>query len=121
MHFKIDWATLIVGRKFAVFALFYFVFEGNFPSTVLPGAYIWKGERRFNGRFIALPIWGAHTWTGLFSEFYGILVVGKYRLWGYHDWGTFLWLFTVVPREIEDINAYPKFWGAKKVSQDYMC
>ena len=28
--FKIDWASLIVGRKFTVFALFYFVFEGNF-------------------------------------------------------------------------------------------
>ena len=30
MRFKIDWASLIVGRKFTVFALFYFVFEGNF-------------------------------------------------------------------------------------------
>ena len=28
--FKMDWASLIVGRKFTVFALFYFVFEGNF-------------------------------------------------------------------------------------------
>ena len=25
-------ASLVVGRKFTVFALFYFVFEGNFPS-----------------------------------------------------------------------------------------
>ena len=33
MRFKIDWANVIVGSKFAVFALFYFVFEGNFPST----------------------------------------------------------------------------------------
>ena len=31
MHFKIDRASLIVGSKFTVFALFYFVFEGNFP------------------------------------------------------------------------------------------
>ena len=30
---KRDWASLIVGSKFTVFALFYFVFEGNFPST----------------------------------------------------------------------------------------
>ena len=30
MRFKIDWASLIVGRKFTVFALFDFVFEGNF-------------------------------------------------------------------------------------------
>ena len=30
LRFKIDWASLIVGSKFTVFALFYFVFEGNF-------------------------------------------------------------------------------------------
>ena len=44
LHFKIDWATLIIGRKFAVFALFYFVFEGNFPSTIPRGAYVWRGD-----------------------------------------------------------------------------
>ena len=38
--FKINKASLIVGRKFIVFALFYFVFEGNFPSTCPRGAYI---------------------------------------------------------------------------------
>ena len=32
-RFKFDWASLIVGSKFTIFALFYFVFEGNFPST----------------------------------------------------------------------------------------
>ena len=42
--FKIDWASLIVGSKFTVFALFYFVFEGNFPSTSPRGAYIWRGD-----------------------------------------------------------------------------
>ena len=31
--FEIDWASIIVGSKLTVFALFYFVFEGNFPST----------------------------------------------------------------------------------------
>ena len=40
--FKIDWASLIVGSKFTVFALFYFVFEGNFPSTS-PGGLIFGG------------------------------------------------------------------------------
>ena len=44
LHFKIDWASLIVGRKFTVFALFYFVLEGNFPSTSPRGAYIWRGD-----------------------------------------------------------------------------
>ena len=44
MRFKIDWASLIVGSKFTVFALFYFVFEGNFPSKSPRGAYIWRGD-----------------------------------------------------------------------------
>ena len=44
MRFKIDWASLMVGSKFTVFALFYFVFEGNFPRTSPRGAYIWKGD-----------------------------------------------------------------------------
>ena len=44
MRFKIDWASLIVGGKFTVFALFYFVFEVSFPSTSSQGAYIWRGD-----------------------------------------------------------------------------
>ena len=37
-------ASLIVGSKFTIFALFYFVFEGNFPSTSPREAYIWRGD-----------------------------------------------------------------------------
>jgi len=44
LRFKIDWASLTVGSKSTVFALFYFVFEGNFPSTSPQGAYIWRGD-----------------------------------------------------------------------------
>ena len=44
MRFKIDWASLIVERKFTVFALFYFVFEGNFQVQAPRGAYIWRGN-----------------------------------------------------------------------------
>ena len=44
MRVKIDRASLIVGSKFKVFALFYFVFEGNFPSTSPRGAYIWRSD-----------------------------------------------------------------------------
>ena len=44
LRFKIDWANLIVGSKFTVFALFYFVFAGNFPRTSPWGAYIWRGD-----------------------------------------------------------------------------
>ena len=40
--FQIDWASL--GRKFTVFALFLFVFEGNFQVQAPWGAYIWRGD-----------------------------------------------------------------------------
>ena len=33
LRFEIDWASLTVGSKFTVFALFYFLVEGNFAST----------------------------------------------------------------------------------------
>ena len=42
LGFKIDWASLIGGRKFTVFALFYFVFEGNFQVQA-PGGLIFGG------------------------------------------------------------------------------
>ena len=44
LRLKIDWASLIVRSKFTVFALFYVVFEGIFPSTSPRGAYIWRGD-----------------------------------------------------------------------------
>ena len=44
LRFKIDWASLTVGSKFTIFASFYFVFEGNFPSTSPRGAHIWRGD-----------------------------------------------------------------------------
>ena len=61
VRFKIDLASLVVGSKFTVFALFYFVFEGNFPSTSPRGAYIWRGDltegflcSRFEGLILIL-------------------------------------------------------------------
>ena len=43
LHFKIDWASFIVGGKFTVFALFYFVFEGNFQVEAPGGLYLGGG------------------------------------------------------------------------------
>ena len=37
LRFKINWASLIVGSKCTILALFYVVFEGNFPSTIRGG------------------------------------------------------------------------------------
>ena len=46
----------IVGSKFTVFALFYFVFEGNFPSTSPRGAYIWRDD--LTEGFLRYEFWG---------------------------------------------------------------
>ena len=74
LRFKIDWASLIAGRKLTVFTLFYFVFEGNFQVQAPRGAYIWRGdlmEGFLRYEFEGLIFGRAYTWKGLFSEFYG--------------------------------------------------
>ena len=73
MRFKISWASRTVGSKFTVLALFFFVFEGNFPSTSPQGAYIWRGD--LTEGFFALPDWGGYIWRGLYMEglIFGIL------------------------------------------------
>ena len=54
LRFKINRASLIVGSKFTVLALFYVVFESNFLGTSpWGGLYL---EVRFNGGFFALPV-----------------------------------------------------------------
>ena len=58
---------------FTIFALFYFVFEGNFKVQAARvegggGGYIRRGD--LTEVFFALRFWGAYTWRGLFSEFY---------------------------------------------------
>ena len=69
LRFKIDWASLTVATKLTVFALFYFVLEGNFQvQSPRGGVYL---DGRFNGGCFALRVWGAYIWRGLFSEFYG--------------------------------------------------
>ena len=83
LRFKTDWASLMVGSEFTVFALLYFVFEGNFPSTSPLGAYIWMGyltEGFLRYQFGGLVFGGACTWRGLFSEFYGIFRVSNHPL-----------------------------------------
>ena len=84
MRFKIDWSSLINGRRFTVFALFYFVFEGNFRVQALRGAYIWRADETEGVlRYQFFFLWGgggaifggAYTWKGLFSEVYGSTMI----------------------------------------------
>ena len=78
MRFKIDLASLIVGSKFTVLALFYFVFEGNFPSTSPQGAYIWRGnltEGFLRYRFGGLLFGGAYHGRAYFQNLTVLLLL----------------------------------------------
>ena len=55
MRLKIDWASLIVGSKFTVFALFH-----NWG----------RGGGNLTAGFFALPDWGSYIWRGLYNTFY---------------------------------------------------
>ena len=80
LHFKIDWASFILARKFTIF-LFYFVFKGNLQVQVPPprggGLYL---EGRLNGCFFTLRFWGAYIWRALYMEgqLYGICSLSPY-------------------------------------------
>ena len=67
LRFKIGQDSLIVGRKFTVFALFYFVCEGKFQVQAPRGLYL---DGRFNGGFFALRVGGGLYLDGLI---FGIL------------------------------------------------
>ena len=56
MRLKIDWASLLLGRKFTVFLCFT-LYLTEISKYKPPGGLIFGG---------------AYTWRGLFLEFYGI-------------------------------------------------
>ena len=64
-----------MGRKFTIFALFYFVFESKFQVQAPQGAYIQRGDLtegflRYDSGGLYLE--GLIHGRGLFSEFYGM-------------------------------------------------
>ena len=71
-EFQIRLGWLAVGRKFTIFALFYFEFEANSRYTPPRGLY---SEGQFNGGFFALRFWGTYIWRGLYMQglIFGIL------------------------------------------------
>ena len=58
------------GKEIYHFCFVLLCIWGQIPSTSPPGGLYSEG--RFNEGFFALRFWGAYTWRGLFSEFYGI-------------------------------------------------
>ena len=74
LRFKTDQVSLIVGSKFTVFALYYFVFRGNFLSTSPRGTYIWRGD--LTEVFLRYRFGeGGYIWRGLYMVglIFGIL------------------------------------------------
>ena len=90
MRFKIDWASLIVGSKFTFFALFYFVFEGNFPSTSPQGGNLIEGFLPY--QFGGLIFGGAYTYGGAyFRNFTVFLLMCKLKHSGEGRGGGLWW------------------------------
>ena len=60
-------------RKFTIFALFYFVFEGKFQVQAPRGAYIRRGD--LTEGFLRYEFGGAYIWRGFYMEglIFGIL------------------------------------------------
>ena len=70
MRLKIYWASLIVGSKFTVFALFHNWGRG--------------GGGNLTAGFFALPDWGSYIWRGLYMKrlIFGIL---RYHVYNKSD------------------------------------
>ena len=60
------------GKEIYHFCFVLLCIREQIPCTSPPGGLYSEG--RFNGGFFALRFWGAYTWRGLFSEFYGMYV-----------------------------------------------
>ena len=73
MCFKIDWASLIVGRKLP-FLLYFTLHLRAISKYKPPGGLMFEGAG-FNGGFFALSLWGTYIWRGLYMEglIFGIL------------------------------------------------
>ena len=72
LRLKIDWARLIVGRKFTFLLCFTLYLRAIAKYKPPWGLYL---EGRFNGGSFALRVWGAYIWRGLYTEglIFGIL------------------------------------------------
>ena len=77
LRFKIDWASLINGRKLPFLLCFTLYLRAISEYKPPEGAYIWRGdltEGVLRYEFGGLTFGGAYTWRGLFSEFYGMFI-----------------------------------------------
>ena len=73
MHLKIDWASLIPGKKFTVFLCFTWYWRGISKYKPPGGAYIWRGD--LTEGFLRWECGGLIFGRGLYMEglIFGIL------------------------------------------------
>ena len=74
LHFKIDSGSPLVGTKFTIFALFYFVFEGK-VQVQAPGGGLYLQGREGTEVFVRYEFGGPIYMGSLFSEFYDMLLL----------------------------------------------
>ena len=89
LRFKIDSGSPLVGTKCTIFALFYFVFEGNFqiqdhPPPPPRGGGLYLQEREGTEVSLRYEFGGPVYMGSLFSEFYDMLLLS-------HRQYSFLW------------------------------
>ena len=69
LHFKIDWACLILGRKFTIFLCFTLHLRAIFQYKPLEGAGGWRlifgGAKKWRVFCIYLRVWGGLHLEGL--------------------------------------------------------
>ena len=97
MRFKIERASPLFGSKFTVFALFYFIFEGNFPSTSPRRDLYLAG--RFNGGFFASQVWGADFRNFTVCDLQKDNLFARWSRWSSWSWitiGTSSSRFTII-------------------------
>ena len=58
MRLKIDWVSLILGRKFTVFLCFTLHLRAILQVQAPQGAYIWRGD--LTGVFCVMSLWGLY-------------------------------------------------------------
>ena len=66
MRFKIDWASLILGRKFTAFLCFTLYLRAISKYKPPGGANIWRGD--LTEGFLRYEFWGAYIWRDLYME-----------------------------------------------------
>ena len=104
LRFKMDWSSLIVGSELTVFALFYFVFEGNFPSTSPWEAYIIL-EGAFNGGFFCITSLGGLCLEGFI---HGGAYFGNFTVLSHY---TYIFLFFYQPPKNICLGSHgPTLW-----------